>query len=76
MQYAALVLNDKFDEFIQDKYKKANNAEVMWLQSLKSMPNGVVIYNYEEKKIIFENQKINQILNGNRDLNQEADNII
>lgn len=56
MQYAGLILNDKFDEFIQEKYKKANNAEVMWLQSLKSMPNGVVIYNYEEKKIIFENQ--------------------
>ena len=45
LQYAVLVLNDKFDDFIKQKYKKANDAEIMWHKSLLSMPNGVMIFN-------------------------------
>jgi len=43
-QYATFVLKDKFEEFVLDKFQKAHESEVRWLQSLKSMPNGIVIY--------------------------------
>lgn len=49
-------------EFVQEKFFKANEAEKQWLRSLNNISHGLMIYNLNENKIIFENYMIANIL--------------
>lgn len=47
-QNAFFILSERYQEFILLRFKKAHDAEIQWLQSLKSIPNGITIYSLQE----------------------------
>ncbi len=54
--------DESFKDFILIKFKKAKEAEKQWLLSLQNIPNGIMIFDIKNEKVIFENEMMNDLL--------------
>jgi hypothetical protein len=48
-----MTLEENFKEHMKKKYFEARDSEKQWLESLNSIRQGVLIYNIQEKLIVF-----------------------
>ena len=62
---AACLLNIDLDEnIIRLLSTRFSKSKQTWFHSLKSMPNGVIVYNLRKSEIIFENKKLEELFSG------------
>lgn len=65
MQIMILVFNlnfqDNFNYFILDKYDQSEHLRAKWFNTLSNLPQGVLIYNIEDKQIDFKSHALHNI---------------
>lgn len=61
LQYMSFVVDDVYFEFMIDRYQRLKEVEKQWFECLQNFPNGILLYDREKKKVIFENTKLNTI---------------
>ena len=62
LQFMSLDVDSDFIIFIVERFKQEIQTEKLWLQTLNNMPNGIILFNYMDDSIIFENQMVEDIL--------------
>jgi len=62
LQFMSLDVDSDFILFIVERFKQEIQTEKLWLQTLNNMPNGIILFNYMDDSIIFENQMVEDIL--------------
>lgn len=63
VNYLIFDLDDEINKLLNTRF---NKTQQMWLNSLESMPIGVMIYNTTEGKVIFENKKLDKLFEGHK----------
>lgn len=61
LNYMIFDLDDEISKLLNTRF---NKAQQMWLNSLESMPIGVMIYNTEKQDVIFENKRLDDLFEG------------
>jgi len=64
VQFSTLEVDDNFTTYVLERFQKAAELEKQWLKSLQNMPNGIMLYNMNEKTVTFENQMMRTIFGG------------
>ena len=52
-------LDDRTIKLLSTRFSKSKQT---WFHSLKNLPNGVVVFNTKAKEVIFENEKLDELL--------------
>ena len=55
-------LDDKFIDFLIEKYQCVQVTEQQWFNCLKAMPSGVILYDPMTDSTIFQNQRVDELL--------------
>lgn len=61
LNYMIFDLDDEINRLLNTRF---NKTQQMWLESLESMPTGVMIYNREKQSVIFENKRLDDLFEG------------
>ena len=65
----------QYRDFMEAKFYMTKEAEKKWLQSLKSIPNGIMIFNLKDNQVIFENDMMRDILCNSNTHEDDPNNI-
>ncbi len=62
LQFMSLDVDSQFITFIVQRFIQEIETEKLWLQTLNNMPNGIILFNYMDDSIVFENHMVEGIL--------------
>lgn len=59
INYITFDMDEEINKLLNTRF---HNSQAMWFKSLRSMPIGVLIYDIEAKKVIFENSQLKSMV--------------
>ena len=62
LQYLIFEFDNKQNNFIKERLMTKIEEDKVWLKVVDNMPTGVILYNYEENRVVFENKITKNIL--------------
>ena len=65
-----LDIDQNFNQFITIRFFKAKETEKLWHETIKKLPNGIILYNIDQDEIIFENEQLKDIFSFKQNIEQ------
>ena len=55
------LIDDIYQECMIDRYQRLKEVEKQWFGCLQNFPNGILLYDKDKRKVVFENTQISTI---------------